>query len=74
MFIKDERYIIVSKKAPFQYAADFRLEFYRIGESTEVLHDAYKFIEEQDAIDLLNQYFNEEEYEVRKLTSNYEVI
>lgn len=85
MKIKPETYfIIVSRKMPHTYQADFRVPkliandkniYYRIGDITTKIEDAYKFELESDAISYLKkELLSNEDLEVRQLNVLYEVL
>jgi hypothetical protein len=74
MIIKDERYVITTRRTPIRYSADDRNEFYRTGDLSEVIEDAYKWIDEEDADEYLKKNMNTEDFDVRKVNITYEVV
>jgi hypothetical protein len=85
MKIPSETYfVIVSRKTPYIFQADFRIPnviandkntYYRTGDTTTKLEDAYKFESEDNAKDyLVTNLNNNDDYEVRQLVITYEVI
>lgn len=77
-------FIVITKESPFEYQSDFRMpkliandkiQYYRTGDLTTNIKDAYKWESEEDAIDFINKNLNgNDKYEVRQLNIAYEII
>lgn len=79
MIINNERFVIAKRrKTPeetVQFLADDRYAFYDPTELTSDINDAYKYINESLAHDMIGIYgLNKEDFEVRQVNVTYEVV
>lgn len=90
MIIKEERYVITTKEFPLKFEADSRIRkftadennvFYRTGDLTEYILEAYKWETEEDAKEYMentkdsndNLVYSPEEFEIRKVVFSCEI-